>query len=412
MDSTLLPPPTDPAQNPIQRTPDSQLAFLLSQPTPNQTQLRLGIPSSLRPRIWSLPNPNRLIVDVRPDSLVDRNILWAPGLRWRSQILNLGAEHFPVVWLAVNPRQPGVRLRPILPDPGTMTGIAPLLQTAGLAQAAAAINGGFFNRNNQLPLGAVRLDGRWLSGPILNRGAIAWNDAGEFRIDRLTLQEPLVTPTGQRLPITHLNSGYIQAGIARYTSDWGPTYTPLSNEEILISVQNTRVIGQQVSATAGSLAIPIPAEGYLLVLRSNRTAAASLPVGTSLRLESTTSPPDFNRYPQTLAGGPLLLQNRQIVLNAAAEQFNPAFVTGKASRSAIGQMADGNVIIVTVHNRLGGGGATLTDIAQIMQQLGSVNALNLDGGSSTTLYLGGQILDRLPQTAARVHNGIGIFVYP
>ena len=41
-----------------------------------------------------------------------------------------------------------------------------------------------------------------------------------------------------------------------------------------------------------------------------------------------------------------------------------------------------------------------------------VDALNLDGGSSTTLYLGGQILDRPPSTAARVHNGIGVFLQP
>jgi exopolysaccharide biosynthesis protein len=47
-----------------------------------------------------------------------------------------------------------------------------------------------------------------------------------------------------------------------------------------------------------------------------------------------------------------------------------------------------------------------------MQQLGAIDALNLDGGSSTTLYLGGQILDRPPRTAARVHNGIGVLMTP
>jgi exopolysaccharide biosynthesis protein len=41
--------------------------------------------------------------------------------------------------------------------------------------------------------------------------------------------------------------------------------------------------------------------------------------------------------------------------------------------------------------------------------LGAIDALNLDGGSSTGLYLGGQLLDRSPYTAARVHNGLGIF---
>jgi hypothetical protein len=41
-----------------------------------------------------------------------------------------------------------------------------------------AVNGGFFNRVRQLPLGAVRLDSEWLSGPILNRGAIGWDRNG------------------------------------------------------------------------------------------------------------------------------------------------------------------------------------------------------------------------------------------
>ncbi len=391
---------------------NDRLTSLKLEPAANQTRLRLGIPLSIRPRVWSLPNPNRLIVDVRPDSLVDRNILWVPGLRWRSQILNLGADRFLVHWLVVNPRQTGLRVTPILPKPNTLMGIAPLSQTTRQSQVSAAINGGFFNRNNQFPLGAIRQDGRWLSGPILNRGAIAWNPTGEVKIDRLALQETVITPNGQRLPLTYLNSAYVQAGIARYTSDWGTSYTPLSDNEIVVTVQNNQITGQQTIATAGSTPLPIPSNGYLLVLRSNRTAATSLPVGALLRLESITIPPDFSRFPQIVAAGPLLIQNRQVVLDAAAEKFSPAFINERASRSAIGHTADGNLLIVTVHYRVDGTGVSLPEIAQLMQQLGAVEALNLDGGSSTTLYLGGQIIDRPPRTSARVHNGIGVFVNP
>jgi hypothetical protein len=390
----------------------NRLNAISIEPGINQTRLRLTLSSSLRPRVWSLPNPNRLIVDIRPDAVVDRDILWAPGLRWRAQTLTLGTARFPVIWLAVDPRQPGVSLKPILPNPGTLIGTAPLLRTAQQAQVAAAINGGFFNRNNQLPLGAVRLDGRWLSGPILGRGAIAWNTTGDVKFARLTLQETLTTPNGQRLPLTHLNSAYVQAGIARYTSGWGATYSPFTDNEILVTVQNDRVVNQQTLGGVGSSTIPIPPNGYLLAVRSNRNAAALLTVGTLLKLETAVTPPEFSRYEQIIGGGPLLLQNRQIVLDARTEQFSNAFAIEKASRSAIGQTADGNLLIAAVHTNLDGTGATLTDIAQIMQQLGAVNALNLDGGSSTTLYLGGQLLDRLPRTAARVHDGIGIVVPP
>jgi len=73
----------------------------------------------------------------------------------------------------------------------------PLIKTAQRYSAAAAINGGFFNRNNKLPLGAIRLDGRWLSS-ILNQGAIGWNNSGV--IGRLSLQENIITSSGQRYP--------------------------------------------------------------------------------------------------------------------------------------------------------------------------------------------------------------------
>ena len=72
----------------------------------------------------------------------------------------------------------------------------------------------------------------------------------------------------------------------------------------------------------------------------------------------------------------------------------------------------GTLIIVAVHNRAGGKGPSLNELAQVMQRLGVVDGLNFDGGSSTSLALGGQLIDRSPVTAARVHNGLGIFVRP
>jgi exopolysaccharide biosynthesis protein len=107
-----------------------------------------------------------------------------------------------------------------------------------------------------------------------------------------------------------------------------------------------------------------------------------------------------------------LVRDRQIVLNAQGEQFSEAFIRQAAVRSVIATTPEGNLMLITVQNRIGGLGPTLPELAQVMQQLGTVNALNLDGGSSTTLYLGGQLLNRAPRTAARVHNGIGVFIQP
>ncbi|AFY49983.1 putative periplasmic protein (DUF2233) [Nostoc sp. PCC 7524] len=379
----------------------------------NQTLISLSVPLDLSPQISSIANPNRLVIDLRPDALNTRDINWATGLRWRQQLINLGADRFPVVWLEVNPRTVGLTLKPMVATAGTLIGTAPIIQTAQRYLAVAAINAGYFNRNNRLPLGAVRRDGQWLSSPILNRGAIAWNDSGQFHFGRLTLQETLIAANNLRLPILFLNSGYVQSGIARYTPVWGETYTPLTDNEIVLVVQKDQITNQLAGGKAGQTNLPIPKDGYLLTLRGSATNTASqLAVGSAVRISSTTTPAEFNRYPHIIGAGPLLLQNSQIVLDAQAEQFSKAFIAQKASRSGICTTANGSLMITAVHNRAGGPGPTLAEYAQLMQLLGCVNALNLDGGSSTSLYLGGQLLDRYPNTAARVHNGIGIFLQP
>jgi hypothetical protein len=377
----------------------------------NQTVISLSVPFGLSPRISTLANPNRLIIDVRPDALVERDITWARGLRWRQKFVTLGTERFPIVWLEINPQSFGLTLKPILSNPDASSGTAPLIQTAQKYLAVAGINAGYFNRNNRLPLGAIRQDNRWLSGPILNRGAIAWNDSGQFYLGRLTLNETLITANQERLPIILLNSGYVQSGIARYTPTWGPTYTPLTDNEIILVVQKDQVTNQLSGGKAGQTNLPIPPNGYLLTLRGNAgNVAAQLPIGMTLSITSATVPTDFSRYPHIVAAGPLLVKNRQIVLDGKGEKFGDAFLAEKAIRSGICTTDTGKLMIAAVHNRAGGAGPTLAEHAQLMKLLGCIDALNLDGGSSTSLYLGGQLLDRSPSTAARVHNGIGIFL--
>ncbi|MBW4574370.1 MAG: phosphodiester glycosidase family protein [Aphanothece sp. CMT-3BRIN-NPC111] len=407
-------------------TPNPQLPISSPSPTPNlqppspivessqnQTKIRLNIPVGWRPRVSTVPNPNRLFIDIAPDAVAERDILWAPGLRWRQQFVNVGSSRFPVVWLEVNQRQPGLSIKPIWSNPATLVGIAPLVKTAPLWQASAAVNAGYFNRKELLPLGAIRRDGRWLSGPILNRGAIAWNDAGNIKIGQLSLQETAIASTGERLPILFLNSGYVQAGISRYTPEWGPTYTPLTDKEILVVVQKNQIINAITTGPAvNKTSYPIPSDGYLLTIRAKPELANLFAIGTALRIENMTTPTDFNGYPHILGAGPVLVQNRQIVLDAKAEKFSDAFIKEAAIRSVIATTASGNLMIAAVHNRAGGSGPTLAETAQIVQQMGAVNALNLDGGSSTSLYLGGQLINRSPSTAARVHNGLGIFLQP
>jgi hypothetical protein len=416
----------------------------------NQTIIQFPIVKGQRARA-KLLSPTNLEVSINPSTemILDREINWAPGLKWRQQWIKLGANNFPVSYLEIDPRQKGIKLRPILPQEPNLVGSNHLVKFAPPNQVAAAINGGYFNRNNRMPLGAIKRDGKWLSSPILNRGAIGWSNNGKIQIARLQMQETLNTSSGEKIPVFTLNSAYSQLGWSRYTREWGKTYSPINSNESIFTVEQDKVTQITPGNVAGSINVPIPINGYLLVLRGQpelfgsikiikvvpgQTAInlnggtpvneylpelkgqpelpASIPVGTTLTLKRQITPPELDTYPQILAAGPWLVQSGKIVLDTKSENFGAAFSKESAVRSAIASTSTGNIILVAVHNRTGGKGPTLTEMAQLMQQMGTVDALNLDGGSSTSLYLGGQLIDRASATAARVHNAIGISIEP
>jgi hypothetical protein len=384
------------------------LGSLSVKPSGNQTQISASLSGSMRPEVSTLSNPPRLVIDIRADPTRSRAIAWGPGIQWRESVVTLGTQQFPLTWVAMNPRQPGVTLQPIWGNqPTQLVGTHPLISTALRSQAAVAINAGFFDRKQQTPLGAIRQNGTWISSPILNRGVIAWNNQGQFTVGRINLAEQITTGTGQALTIVSRDSGYPQRGIARYTPTWGGNYTPFLPNEQIITVVNDQVVSQVSSTSAPSF--PIPRNGYLLVARD---FPVTLTPGAGLRSQTSVNPPQFEQYPNILGAGPLLVANGQVVLNIPAEKFQTAFEAEAAPRSAIAQTQDGTILLAVCHNRVGGAGPSLQEWARILQQIGGVNVLNLDGGSSTTLYLGGRLIDRHPVTQARVQNGLGIFLRP
>jgi len=373
----------------------------------NNSKLLVPLPPGYKLQVSSLANPYRLVIDVRADTPQPRTIVWAPGITWRQEWVTLPTGRFTVTSLDLDLQTAPLALQILRTNPAGAQGLAPMTTLARGANASAGINAGFFNRQTQLPLGALKQSGQWLSGPILNRGAVAWDDQGGAQFGRLTLQETVTTTGGQRVNLTALNSGYVQKGAARYTPDWGAVYIPLTDNETVTGVEDGAVVFQQSAGKAGQNQVTIPPRGYLLTHRGG--AASPWQIGDRLTLTSETLPPSFNRYPQILGAGPLLIAQGKIALNAEAEKFNPQFQNQKASRSALGQRRPGQMSLVAAHNRQGGPGATLGEWAQILKAMGMTSALNLDGGSSTSLVLGGQLVDRSPVTAARVSNGLGVF---
>lgn len=90
--------------------------------------------------------------------------------------------------------------------------------------------------------------------------------------------------------------------------------------------------------------------------------------------------------PSIIGSGPMMLQDGQRI-----DMGTGAFVTLRHPRTAIGTSGN-KVYLVTVDGRSKGNslGVNLNELANILKWLGAENALNLDGGGSTTMYIEGQ----------------------
>lgn len=94
-----------------------------------------------------------------------------------------------------------------------------------------------------------------------------------------------------------------------------------------------------------------------------------------------------------VGGGPVLVQNGAIrITNNEERKFTGKAINDKHPRTAMGYTADGKLIILVIQGRFPGTaeGATLTQTAQILKNLGCVEALNLDGGGSSCLLINGK----------------------
>jgi hypothetical protein len=179
-------------------------------------------------------------------------------------------------------------------------------------------------------------------------------------------------------------------------------YRALSGSESALLLRQG-VVSQRFESNQLEQGVPLRAGDTLLVARGG--AVLPWTQGERLTINSQPSSPLGNAE-QVIGGGPLLLQQGQLVLNGAAENFGAAFMQQGAPRTVLA--SDGlEVWLITVEGE-NGPGPTLEQTAQILRQMGVRDALNLDGGSSTGLVMGGSLRVMGRGVAGRVHNGVGL----
>ena len=124
--------------------------------------------------------------------------------------------------------------------------------------------------------------------------------------------------------------------------------------------------------------------------------------------------PQWGGVVDAVGGGPVIVQDGRPVFRAL-EDFTSGQLSLRNPRTAVGQKADGGIILVAVDGRQPGYSTGLTnfELAQTMVRLGAETASALDAGGSTTMAFDGELLNRPsdPGGERPVADGLFVFYY-
>ena len=293
---------------------------------------------------------------------------------------------------------------------GTLTGgLEPVTQIerdVSATATTAGINGDFVRADGR-PSGVWISNGLLGQSPLANRSSIGVDTTGTLLVDRVKLFGTW-QGTGQRRTLAGINTPPGPGQTVLFTPAYGPR-TPVvaGAAEALVgsfppSAPNTDLAGAVTAVAAGG-GEPIPPGGAVLMAVGGAAAKlqAEARIGTAIHARLGLQP-TWDGVGAALGGGPVLVRNGKAVFRSL-EDFTNDQVAARTARGAVGQLADGRIVLVAVDGGRPGysSGLTSFELAQALVRLGVVTAAGVEFGDSVTAAFDGRLLNRPSGRAER-----------
>ena len=328
--------------------------------------------------------------------------LLMPGVSYQRQVQF--TPHGPVVLDVVTaPRPDGLTytLAPVLSNNAivaTQT-LTEMQKDMSATSTVVGVNGDYFVANPGKPAGILMRAGALESAPFAARSSLGIAADGTLTVAKVSF-DGTWRGSGQRRQLD-LNAAPVKGHTTLYTSAWGPT-TP-AEAGVAVDVIQTippatpnRVVAGAVTQVLTGGAVPIPAGGAVLVSRGGQAPhlAAEAPVGTTVELRLTLTP-NWSGMTSAIGGGPLLVANGKAVFRAR-ESFGDPLLSPRSARSAVGQLSDGRILLVTAEGGSSSYSAGMTnyELAVALARLGAKTAMALGSGPSAAMAFDGSLLTR------------------
>ena len=282
----------------------------------------------------------------------------------------------------ISPFNQNIKVEPAIASK-TLASRSKISRIAQRENAIVAINGGFFKPQTGTPLGTLMINKKMYTGPIYDRVAMGiFNN--RYDMARVQLRAEVKTNIGG-IKIDNVNQPrMLSTHSIVFTRDWGEISPPSPKYGMQIVVENNSVIKTSYESCE------IPQDGFVIV--GPESKLKEFVKAKNLKLDISINP-EWKDVNHIISGGPYLVKNGEIFVDMTEQKLGA--IGGRNPRTAIGYTKDNNLIMLTADGREGASiGLTLNELANLMKNLGCINAMNLDGGGSTVMLIKGQVVNR------------------
>lgn len=287
--------------------------------------------------------------------------------------------------------------------------------------AIAAINAGFFRLDRSIfagdAVGVLQIDGNLLSESYESRISL-------FITNGLNRSE---------VKIGHLDSWHTVTIGKKFFEVFGTNRQRKNNELILFTPEFSRTTlteptGVEVVIKKNRIVKVIIDKGSSLIPPDGFVLSASgVEADKLLRFAKINSKVDITTNASRIDAGeidssgediiggvPQLIKNGKIEITWEQEKSSKAFVETRHPRTAVAKLKDGKFLMVTIDGRQPGMsvGMNLNELAEMLLEFGATDAMNFDGGGSTTMFIGGKIVNQPSDKEGERKVSDAILVFP
>lgn len=351
-------------------------------------------------KTYVLGSPPRLVVDLLKTYESRTERLVAPGVIFREIMRGRAAGPVKAYVLEVDFKA-GNALRPVLSN-DSVAGLETLSEMADRTGSLAMVNGPYFMRSGEI-IGLMKIDRTIVSTPDIARTSLGVLPDGKIFFDTAVYSGYVELPDGSKVPIDGVNRSRGESELILYNPYYA-YWTLTAGEGIELTVRGDRV-------TEVSKANTVIPDGAVVLSASGRAAwqMAGLKPGSRVKIVQNMGA-QWERAVQAIGAGPCLVKDGQVFVSAQSEEFGGDVAGGRAPRTAVGVMEDGRALFLVADGRRRDSvGLSLLELAKFMQDMGAVDAMNLDGGGSSEMIVEGQIVNQ-PSDGRERRIGAGIAV--